>query len=158
MADIPSDVVLGQVLAVLREAFEGSAEKWSYFLDSGPEAGLLSMLSGLSAAEASRPIAGTSIAAHVHHVVFGLGASAAWIQGEHTPHDWKQSWRVTTVEKEAWSQLLAHLREGYQALAQAIEHYGASSVEAAGGAVGGLAHVAYHAGAIRQKAALCRSA
>jgi len=56
--------------AVLREALEGPPERWSYFTDNSPDAGLFGTLAPLSAADASRPVAGTSVAAHVHHVAW----------------------------------------------------------------------------------------
>lgn len=150
MAEIRSEIIIGQLLAVLREAFEG-AERWSYFTDHGPDAGLLGTLAKLSAAEASRPVGGSSIATHVHHVAFGLSACAAWIRGDRTPHNWEESWRVKTVDDAAWLRLRDELRAGYEELRQAIEAHGAAGAEAMGGSIGGIAHVAYHLGAIRQK-------
>lgn len=152
MATVSMDVAIGQVLAVLREAFEGSAEPWSYFTDGPADTALLGTLAKLSAAQASRPVGGTSIAAHAHHVTFGLGASAAWIRGDRSPRDWQESWRVKTVDAAAWSRLQDQLRGGYQDLRKAVESHAGSSAEALGGAIGALAHVAYHLGAIRQKA------
>jgi hypothetical protein len=35
MAEIGMDVVLGQILGVLEEAFDGPRQRWSYFTDSG---------------------------------------------------------------------------------------------------------------------------
>ena len=68
MPEISSDLVLSQLAAVLREAVEGSPERWSYFTDSGQKGGFIGTLTPLTAADASLPVAGTSIAAHVHHV------------------------------------------------------------------------------------------
>src|SRR5262249_7270649 len=90
---------------------------------------------------------------HVHHIVFGLNASAAWIRGDRTKHDWQQSWRVKGVDEAGWAELLRQLRAGYADLREAIEKQGVSSSDAFGGAVGAVAHVAYHLGAIRQKMA-----
>src|SRR5438067_5845254 len=77
MATLSQDVVVGQLLAVLREALDGPAQ-FAYFADEG----LSRTLAGISAADASRSVGGSSIAAHVHHVVFGFAASAAWIRGD----------------------------------------------------------------------------
>lgn len=153
MAAISVDVIIGQLLAVLREAFEGSTQPWSYFTDGPADAALLGTLAKLTAAQASQPIGGSSIAAHVHHVRFGLGASAAWIDGDRSPRDWQESWQVKTVDDAAWSRLQQELRKGYLELRQAIESHAASGAEAAGGALAALAHIAYHLGAIRQKVA-----
>lgn len=157
MADLSRDVVIGQLLAVLREAFEG-AERWSYFTNHGPEGALFGTLARLSAAEASRTVGGTSIAAHAHHVAFGLNASSAWIRGDRTPPNWPESWRVSTVDDTGWAELQQRLRDGYRGLREAIESHGWSSLESYGGAVGAITHVAYHLGAIRQKVAFVRAA
>ncbi len=156
MADVSLDVVIAQVLAVLREGCEGPPEKWSYFTDNAPDAGLFGTLGRCDAPLASRSIGGTSIAAHVHHTAFAMEASAAWIRGERKPLDWKSSWSVKTVDAAAWAGLNAHLRAAYHALRAAIETGGRASEESMGGAVGAAAHAAYHLGAIRQKLAVDR--
>lgn len=143
---------LGQLVGVLREAFEGP-QRWSYFADIG----LLPTLNGIRPDEASRSLAGTSVAAHAYHVAFGLDASAAWIRGDHTPRNWDESWKVGPLDDASWTQLQQRLRKGYEVLRQTIESQGGSSAEALGGAVGALAHIAYHLGAIRQKIACLRS-
>jgi hypothetical protein len=144
---------IGQVQAVLREAFEGSQEMWSYFTDQGAEGALLATLARLGAADASRPVGSRSVAAHTHHVAFSLQASAKWIRGDRSPNDWTQSWTVSTVDDGAWAALQEKLRGGYADLRRAIESGAASGEEAFGGAVAVVAHVAYHLGAIKQKLA-----
>ncbi len=153
MAELSSDKVLGQVAALLQEAFEGSSQNWTYFTDGGPENGLFGTLAKVSAAQASQPVCGSSVAAQVHHVVFSLKASAAWIRGDRSSHDWAQSWSVRTVDDAAWADLLSRLRAGYQELRNVVAAHGGDGVEAYGGAVGAVAHFAYHLGAIRQKIA-----
>ena len=81
MTAIPTDVVIQQLLAVLAEAFNGPAQKWSYFTDHGAESGLFGTLACSTAADASRVWSGSTIAAHANHVRFALAASAAWIAG-----------------------------------------------------------------------------
>ncbi|NIM49043.1 MAG: hypothetical protein GTO22_07260 [Gemmatimonadales bacterium] len=151
MAAISLDDVIGQLVAVLEEGFEHPPKPWTYFTNNEPGSGLFGTLADLSAADASRPWGGTSIAAHVHHIIFGLGASSAWIQGDRTFRNWAESWSVSTVDDVAWSQLVERLRAGYEALRRSIESHASSSVESMGGAIGAVAHVAYHLGAIRQK-------
>ncbi len=73
------DSIITQLMAVLGEAFEGPKERWSYFTDTGADAGMFATIGKLSAEEATRVLGETSIAAHVSHVLFGLEASAAWI-------------------------------------------------------------------------------
>jgi len=155
MAEITMDIVIGQLLGVLKEAFEGP-QRWGYFTDDGPDGALFGTLAKLNAEQASRPLGGTSIAAHVYHTTFGLEASTAWINGDRTSRNWPDSWRVSTVDETTWKKMLDEMRTRYVELNKAIESNASSSVEAFGGAVGAIAHVAYHLGAIRQKTAFCR--
>jgi hypothetical protein len=150
VSDFSVDAVREQLLAVLQEAFEGP-KRWSYFTDHGADAGLVGTVTMLNAAEASRPVGGTSIAAHVQHVLFGLAASSAWIRGDKTPRNWKDSWRTGAADQAAWSLMPERIRSGHEELRDAIASHALSSAEAMGGAVGAIAHVAYHLGAIRQK-------
>lgn len=153
MAEISLDAVIGQLLGVLKEAFEGP-QRWSYFTDQGPEGAMFGTLSALNAEQASQVVGGTSIAAHVYHTTFGLEASAAWINGDRTPRDWPESWRLSEVDETMWKNLLEEMQVSYEELTGAIATHASSSVEAMGGAVGAIAHVAYHLGAIRQKIAV----
>jgi hypothetical protein len=155
MAVVTLHDAIGQLLAVLREAFEGAAN-WSYFTDHGAGAGIFGTLANVSAAEASQVRGGSSIAAHAHHVVFSLDASAAWIRGDRSHKDWAPSWGSGAVDDAAWSRLREQMREKYQELLQVMEGLATASIEALGGAVGAVAHMAYHLGAIKQKIAFGR--
>ncbi len=154
-ADVTTEgAAVGQMLAVLREAFEGPPGPWSYFIDNDPDAGMLGTVAGRSAEAASRPRGETTVAARAHHVVFGLHASAAWIRGDRTPRDRAESWRVTSVDEDDWRRLRDTPRAGYEDLREAIERHAASGAEAMGGVVGTLAHAAYPLGAIRRMIAV----
>lgn len=156
MPEIPTGTVIAQLLAVLREALEGPPERWSYFTDNSPDAGLFGTLSSLGATDASRPVAGTSVAAHVHHVGWAMEATSAWIRGDRSRRNWKESWSVSAVDDAAWKRLREDLRHRYEELRQTIQTHALDGEEAFGGAVGAIAHVAYHLGAIRQKIAAQR--
>lgn len=143
-----------QLLAVLREGWEGPAGAWSYFLDRGPDAGLRNTLAKVSASDASREIGGNSIAAHAGHVLFSFDAFGAFIAGDRTRRDWNESWRVSTVDDAAWAKLQSELAARYEELLRAVETHAGTGTEAAGGSVGAVAHLAYHIGAIRQKVVL----
>jgi hypothetical protein len=149
--EIETDVAVQQLLSVLREAIEGPSGTWTYFIDKKPDAGLLGALGTVSADQASRVWGDTSIAAHTHHIAFAMAASAAAIESDQTPVDWKESWRVKTVDDAAWKELVARVGREYLRLRQAVEARASSSGEAFGEAVGSIAHVGYHLGAIRQK-------
>src|SRR5712691_2706112 len=98
MTVVSIEATLEQLLAVLREAFEGPQLNWSYFTDQGAESGLFGTLTSISASAASRVWAGSTIAAHAHHTAFALDASAAWISGDRSPRDWNESWSVMVVD------------------------------------------------------------
>ena len=149
MPEVSAPAITGQLLGALREAFEGP-ERWSYFTDTG--AGLLDTLEELTAEEAARPVGGTSIAAHARHVLFALLSSAAWIEGDRTPRDWRSSWHTDPVDEAEWLDLLDGLRNASRDLRKAIEDHATDSEETLGGALGAIAHTAYHLGAIRAKA------
>ncbi len=144
-----------QLVAVLQEAFEGTNRGWSYFTD-GPPAGFVGSLESLSAEEASQPVAGSSVAAHVYHVNFAMDAYRDWIRGDRTRRDWAESWRVQTVDAEGWQRLLQDMRRAHLELREAIQVGATSSEEAFGAAVASVAHCAYHLGAVRQKLAVFR--
>jgi hypothetical protein len=153
MTPIATADITAQVRAVLQEGIDGPQHAWSYFTDSGPENGLFGTITPLGADQASRPLgpSGTSIAGHVHHLAFSLAASAGWIRGERPTLDWSESWRVRAVTDAEWTDLKARLRQAWTDLDQAIEQHALDGEEAFGGAVGAVAHVAYHLAAVRQK-------
>jgi hypothetical protein len=157
VAEIDGKAAVQQLLSVLREAVEGQSGPWTYFIDKRPDAGLLGALGTISPDEASRVWGDTSIAAHVHHAAFAMAASAAGIEGDRSPVDWKESWRVASVDAAAWTELVSRVGREYQRLRRAFESRASSNDEAFGEAVGSIAHVAYHLGAIRQKIVALRA-
>jgi hypothetical protein len=154
MPDLPATAIIDQLLAVLHETLEGPAQQWSYFTDTRPNTGLAGTLAPLTAAEASRPVAGTSVAAHVHHAMWAMDATSAWIRGDRNPRNWADSWKVSGVDGAAWTRLRQDLGRRYQDLRQTIETHALSGEEAFGGTLAAIAHLAYHLGAIRQKIAI----
>jgi hypothetical protein len=140
-----------QLLAVLREGFEGPAGDGSYFVDNNPDAGAIGTLAAMSAAEASMPVGGSTIAAHASHMVFALEASSAWIRGDRSPRKWRESWSRQAVDDAGWQALKADFNAGYEDLLGSIDSHGRDDEMSIGGAIGALAHAAYHLGAIRQK-------
>jgi hypothetical protein len=157
VVEIEAGVAVRQLLTVLREAAEGPSGSWTYFIDKRPDAGLLGALGTVSADQATRVWGDTSIAAHAHHIAFAMAASAAAIEGDQTPVDWKESWRVTSMDDGAWKDLVSRVGREYERLRRALESQASSSETAFGEAVGAIAHVAYHLGAIRQKVVSLRA-
>jgi hypothetical protein len=147
-----------QLLAVLREAFEGPQQRWTYFVDNRPGTGVFGSIATLTPEQASQPSGpnGSSIAGHLHHLAFSCAASAGWIRGERPSLNWDDSWRVRSVTDAQWTALKDQLRHDYHALIEAVEHHALDSEEALGGAVGTVAHSAYHLAVIRHKAGASR--
>jgi hypothetical protein len=81
---------LGTLLA---ELVDGASKDGGYMLNPGDE-GLLRSLEKVSAVDASaRTSTGSSIAAHVDHLRYGLSLMNRWSQGENPfgSADWKDS-------------------------------------------------------------------
>jgi len=156
MSGVTSGEITGQLLMLLQEAVDGPGDDGSWFTDNDPDAGLLGTLRNVSAADASRSLGGSTIAAHVHHVVFAMGVSTAWIRGERRKWDWQSSWSLREVDDTGWLRLTERLRESRDELRRAISEDAAGDPEAFAGAVAAIAHLAAHLGAIRQKLCFLR--
>jgi hypothetical protein len=155
MTDSATGVIITECTRLLKEAFEGPPGPWSYFTDRSPDAGLLGTIDRLNAKAASRASGsgGSTIAGHVQHLVASLTLSVQWMHGEST-RDRSGSWTVRIVDDAAWATLRRELRRAYEALNVAIETQQDWNEDALGGAMGAIAHAAYHLGALRQRLAL----
>lgn len=151
MTDLPGASITMHLLNVLREGIDGASGPSPYFVDTRPGTGLSGTLTNMSASDASRLLGGTTIAAHVYHVAFGMRAAAAAIVGDDTQWDWAESWRVTSVDDAAWTELRKRLDREYDSLRRSIQLHALSGDDRFGEAIGAITHVAYHLGAIRQK-------
>ena len=147
------------ILDILREAVEGGTPgQGTAFLD-GTKAdgsgnhGLLATLAGLSAQQASRDVHGTSVAGQARHTAFHMEVIVRWERdGDRGPFDWKGSFHPAQVSAEEWTELQARVRRAYEALVAFARTQAdqPASGDATGGLTGGVAHVAYHLGAVRQ--------
>jgi hypothetical protein len=146
----------GQIARSLETLFaelvDGAPDDGAYVLNRG-DAGLLRSLEKLDAAAASRPNAtGSSIAAHVDHVRYGLSLMNRWARGENpwTDADWTASWKKTVVSDAEWKRLVAELQgETARWLDTLAEPRDVNETEMIG-MIGSIVHIAYHLGAIRQ--------
>ncbi len=144
---------MSKTLGVLfSELVDGASTQGGYMLNAGDE-GLLRSLEKLSAADASaRTPTGSSIAAHVDHVRYGLSLMNRWSQGENPfeSADWSASWRNTHVSETEWRQRISELRaEAARWLDVVRTPRDVDEIEL-NGLLGSIAHLAYHLGAIRQ--------
>lgn len=144
---------VAKTLATLfSELVEGAPTSEAYMLNAG-DPGLLRSLDRLSAAAASAPTAtGSSIAAHVDHLRYGLSLMNRWTAGEDPfkEADWSASWRKTIVSEEEWRTLRAQLRDEASRWMTALRTPREVRPIELNGMVASIAHLAYHLGAMRQ--------
>ena len=97
-----------------------------------------------------------TLAAQVAHVTFYLDVVVRMVRyGEYMQVDWNEIWRtVGAVTPEEWSAIQHSLRMAYIGVQELIRNSTEWPTEREiGGAIGLIAHTAYHLGEIRQ--ALC---
>ena len=149
MDTIKKDDFLKDVLIILRETFEGSPEgQGSAYLDRG--VGIFATLEKLSAADVSREISDTTVAAHTEHAKFYLDRICEFINGRTEPVNWEQSWLIETVNETEWNFLREGMRKSYEGVLRCFAEIETWNEENIGEAVAIIAHTAYHLGAIRQ--------
>src|SRR5688572_32488819 len=138
--------------ALFSELISGPPGAEAYMLNAGDE-GLLAALDKLPAAAASALTStGSSVAAHVDHVRYGLSLLNRWSAGENpfTDADWSASWKKTTVSEDEWRTLRAELRVEADRWLSALGAPREVQEIELNGMIGSIAHLAYHLGAIRQ--------
>ena len=141
------------VSSVFRELVEGADAHIAWVLNPA-DPGLLRSLDRLSAADASRavPGGGSSVAAHVDHLRYGLQLLNRWTRGENpfADADYRASWRRQTVSEDAWATLRGDLRAEARTWLEAIAAPRELTDSEWSGIVASVAHLAYHLAAIRQ--------
>jgi hypothetical protein len=144
---------LGNTLPTLfAELVDGASKSEAYMLNRG-DIGLLRSLDKLSAtaASAANPH-GSTIAAHVDHLRYGLSLMNRWSAGENPfdDADWTASWRRTRVSAAQWKQLRDELAKEAHRWLENLGKPREIDQSELNGVVGSVAHLAYHVGAIRQ--------
>jgi hypothetical protein len=153
-----TDQLTGILENLFGELMHGVSGRGGYMLNAR-DRGLLASLERVSASEASAITrTGSSVAAHVAHLAYGLSLMNRWSQGENpfADADWAASWKKTSVNETEWEALRIQLRD--QAARwlvvlrtpREVQHVELS------GMIGSIAHLAYHLGAIRQIAISAR--
>ena len=141
------------LVMLLSELVDGTRPTGGYMLNRG-DPGILRSLDRLTAAEASAIASdGSSIAAHVDHVMFGISLMNRWAGGERNPWknaDWKASWKRTTVDENGWADLREHFANELRTWLEAIRKPREMTETELSGVISSIAHLAYHLGAIRQ--------
>jgi hypothetical protein len=144
---------LGNTLPTLfAELIDGAPQSEAYMLNGG-DVGLLRSLDKLSAIAASAltPL-GSSIAAQVDHLRYGLSLMNRWSAGEKPFDDaeWSASWRKTRVSAVQWKQLREALADEAHRWLESLKKPHELDQSELNTVVGSVAHLAYHMGAIRQ--------
>jgi hypothetical protein len=152
MPEIPE---LHQSLATLFSELMDGPPAQSAFVLNGGDPGLLRSLDKLSARAASQApgSGGAPIAAHVDHLCYGFELMNRWSRGEPNPWanaDWAASWRRRQVDDGEWSGLKERLEEASAEYLKTLSTPRELPEVARTGMIAGVAHLAYHFGAIRQ--------
>lgn len=150
----PLSMIFKSISTVLAELMEGTAESGGWVLNRSDK-GLLKSLDQLSSREASAmpTDGGSSIAAHVDHLRYGLSLLNQWSAGEKNPFadaDYSASWARTTVSETDWKVLRDRLCEEVHRWHAALGMPRELNEMELNGIVASVAHMAYHLGAIRQ--------
>ena len=145
--------ITSTLTALMSELVDGTPQTGGHMLNRG-DVGLLRSLDRISADDASQIIdAGSSIAAHVDHVIYYMQLMNRWAAGETNPWrdaDWTASWHRTSVTEKEWKELRRSLeREGHKWMGILEQPREVNERELAG-IIASIAHLAYHLGAIRQ--------
>lgn len=144
---------LGNTLpTLLAELIEGAPLTGAYMTNRG-DPGLLRSLDKLSATAASKLTGnGSSIAAHVDHLRYGLSLMNRWAAGEKPfdDADWSVSWRQTRVSAVEWRKLRDQIADEAHRWLDAVRTPREIDESDLNSVVGSIAHLAYHVGAIRQ--------
>ncbi|HXF59788.1 MAG TPA: DinB family protein [Candidatus Saccharimonadales bacterium] len=141
---------LKQAVDLLRETFEGGLPgQGTQYLDHS--SGIRATLNAVTAEQASRrPDGHPSIAAHARHMNFHLRVTSEWILGDHSKRDWNRSFEPQTVSEPEWARVKEDLEASRRELGRVLESLPPERLAEEGAAMGAIAHLAYHLGAIRQ--------
>jgi len=153
MTTIASEHFKQALLTVLEETFDNVQ---GIYLDRGTS--LFETLAGITAEEASIPVGGrcATLAAQVKHVAFYLDVVDQSVRDPNSPPvDWDEIWRtVSSVTDDQWTAIQAELCASYERIVVLVQDTPDwNNMHTIGGAIGVIAHSAYHLGEIRQ--ALC---
>lgn len=134
------------------ELVDGASQTEAYMLNRG-DPGLLRSLDKLSATAASAITpTGSTIAAHIDHLRYGLSLMNRWAAGENPfdDADWTASWRRTRVTAAQWKQLRDEFAAEAHRWLETLKSSRDLDQSELNSVAGSIVHLAYHVGAIRQ--------
>ena len=142
---------MNSLSALLKETFEGTNTAFgTMYLEEG--AGFFSTIENLNHETASRSFSegSTTIAAHCEHTRFYLEFLTDYMSENFKMVDWKDSWNIKTVNEAEWNALRGQMQKAYQKVTDTFAEIEIWNDFKISGALGILAHTAYHLSAIRQ--------
>ena len=153
-----NDMLRAAMATLLRELTAGTPPTGGYMLNRGDK-GLFASLERISAEEASMIVSGgSSIAAHVDHVMYYLALMNRWAAGEKNPWkgaDWKASWTRTSVTQESWASLRHAFETETRRWLQTVSQPREVNETELTSMLASIVHLGYHIGAIRQMDRKC---
>jgi hypothetical protein len=163
MTTLETITLINSVVSLLTEAYDGPpnpSETW--FIDNDPNSGILGILDGISASEASFSVdgseqSGSTIAANAEHLRWSLANANAALRGETYQQNWRESWNLLHADEAEWERLRRALRGEFEALRQTIKQQTELQGEYLTGVLALIPHAAYHLGTIRQMTARVRA-
>lgn len=162
MNNIPVPTLIKSIVELLTEAYAGPPDPpRTWFIDNEPDAGILGLISKVSAAEASRSLdgsggPGTTIASHVEHLRWSVANMNAVLRGEQYG-SWSESWQKPASDPAGWDQLRGDLRTEFETLRDGLKDQTELQVEYLSGLIALVSHAAYHLGTIRHMISMVRA-
>jgi len=141
---------------LLNEVFGEPSTEWRYFSDPSKVAGFFGLMEELSAEQAGLVVLGSSVAAQIQHATFVMDVACDLVRGQpRSPaaRQWEASWNTGEIEAVKWRRLREAFRASTERLRDHVRDHATQDVESFTHAVGVLAHLAYHLGAVKQKVA-----
>lgn len=156
MTTLEKNSLIQTLKDLLTEAYDGPPDpSATWFIDNEPNSGILGILEGVTAAEASTSSdgsggSGTTIAAHVEHLRWSLANAIGALRGEPYNPNWGESWELLQVDEAEWDRLCGQLRQEFEVMVQALQKQEVVEGEYLYGLLALIPHAAYHLGSIRQ--------
>ncbi len=150
-----SNEVINSIVTLFSEAYASPADPSStWFIDNAPDSGILAIIDGVTAVEASwssqpgQP--GTTIAANVEHLRWSLATANQALQGKPYTGSWKESWNTLNADEVAWQRLRQELRTEFETVLENLRQQNELHGDYLTGVMALVPHAAYHLGSIRQ--------
>jgi hypothetical protein len=145
---------LGDALSTLLEELVDGARRDAAYVLNPRDPGMLLSIARLDAKQASAAPAGggSSIAAHVDHLLYGLELDIRWSKGENpfSTADFSASWARGTVSEEEWRRLQDALGSAARRWKAVVSEERSLTDVQLKGIIASVVHLAYQLGAIRQ--------